>query len=61
MPGWGNKLSEARLLNILDFIRGFERQYKAGIGQALRHAPDLYFLFGPMIENPTAYRTGQGN
>jgi len=56
MPSWDNKLPDPMLEELLDFVRDFERQYEAGIGQSLRHAPDLFFLFGPMIENDAAYR-----
>lgn len=58
MPGWGGKLPDNRFHDVLDFVRGLEEQYQAGIAQALRRAPNLYFLFGPMAENHIAYRTG---
>lgn len=61
MPGWGNKLSERRLREAMEFARSLQDQYERGIGQALRRAPELYFLFGPMEQNSSAYQTGALN
>lgn len=56
MPGWEDKLPRKDLVDILRFVRSFEPQYDTGILQVLRAAPELYFLFGPMRSNNSAYR-----
>ena len=56
MPGWGNKLPAQDLIEILRFVRSFPAIYEFGILQELRRPPDLYFLFGPMRQNPSAYQ-----
>jgi mono/diheme cytochrome c family protein len=48
MPNWDDKLSRAELREVLRFIRTLRLQYDLGIGQSLRGAPALYYLFGPM-------------
>lgn len=56
MPGWEDKLPRKDLVDILRFVRSFEPQYDTGMIQVLRAAPELYFLFGPMRSNNSAYR-----
>ena len=56
MPSWGDKFPEARLLNLLAFVRTLERQYENGIAEGIRGAPGRFFLFGPMEEDASAYR-----
>jgi hypothetical protein len=56
MPSWGDKFPEARLLDLLAFVRTLERQYQNGIAEGIRGAPGRFFLFGPMEEDTSAYR-----
>jgi mono/diheme cytochrome c family protein len=56
MPEWGNKLPPRDLLDILRFVQSFPAMHELGILQDLRRPPDLYFLFGPMRQNPSAYQ-----
>lgn len=58
MPEWGNKLPRGELVDVLRFVRSFPSQHELGILQELRRAPGLYFLFGPMRQNPAAYQPG---
>lgn len=57
MPGWGNKFSAERLVEVFAFIRTLERRYQNGIAQTLRGPPGIYFLFGPMEKDHLAYRS----
>lgn len=56
MPGWAGALSDQDLLDIIIFIRTLKPDYESGIGQALRRAPQRYFLFGTMRYDHTAYQ-----
>lgn len=56
MPGWDNKLPPRALTEVLVFVRSLPTQYDLGILQSLRPAPRVYFLFGPMRTNPSAYQ-----
>jgi len=58
MPEWGSKLPRGELVDVLRFVRSFPSQHELGILQELRKAPGMYFLFGPMRQNPAAYRPG---
>jgi len=58
MPDWGNKLPRGELVDVLRFVRSFPSQHELGILQELRKAPGMYFLFGPMRQNPAAYQPG---
>ncbi len=55
MPTWEDKISREGLIEALRFVRTLPQQYENGIAQVLRTAPSLYFLFGPMRADPTAY------
>lgn len=57
MPGWGGKLSPVLLARILAFVRTLPEQYEQGIVHGIRRAPELYFLFGPMENDDSAYRS----
>lgn len=57
MPGWGGKLSPLLLARILAFVRTLPEQYEQGIMHGIRRAPELYFLFGPMENDDSAYRS----
>jgi len=56
MPEWGNKLPPQDLIEILRFVRSFPAMHELGILQELRRPPEMYFLFGPMRQNPSAYQ-----
>jgi mono/diheme cytochrome c family protein len=56
MPGWDNKLPPRTLTDVLAFVRSLPMQYDLGILQSPRSAPRVYFLFGPMKANPSAYQ-----
>lgn len=56
MPAWGEIFSEARLHEILGFVRGLQADYERGIARGIRRAPEYYYLFGPMKNDHRAYR-----
>ncbi len=56
MPNWDDKLSLAELQDVLRFVRTLRSRYNLGIGQPLRGAPDVYYLFGPMKWDERASR-----
>jgi mono/diheme cytochrome c family protein len=60
MPSWGDKFSERRLADVLDFVRTLQKQYEIGIAEGIRRAPGSYFLFGPMEDDDSAYRISFG-
>ena len=56
MPNWDDKFSFAELVDVLQFVRTLPTRYQQGIGQSLRGAPPLFYLFGPMKPDQPAYR-----
>lgn len=56
MPNWDDKLSLAELRDVLRFIRTLRLRYDLGIGQTLRGAPAVYYLFGPMRSDDRGFR-----
>ncbi len=61
MPAWGEIFSEARLREVLAFVRGLQADYDLGIARGIRRAPEFYYLFGPMRNDHRAYRGATGN
>ena len=61
MPSWGDKFSEQRLREVLAFVRTLPKRYENGIAEGIRRAPGLYFLFGPMENDSSAYRVAFEN
>lgn len=61
MPSWGDKFSDQRLRAVLAFVRTLPKQYENGIAAGIRRAPGLYFLFGPMEDDSSAYRIALEN
>ena len=56
MPGWDAMLSDPVVRELVAVVRSFEPRYQAGIVLALREAPRTFFLFGPMLDDESAYR-----
>ncbi len=56
MPNWDDKFSRDELVEVLRFVRTLPARYQQGIGQSLRGAPPLYYLFGPMQSDQRAHR-----
>jgi mono/diheme cytochrome c family protein len=56
MPNWDDKFSRDQLQDVLRFVRTLQARYELGVGQTLRSAPPLFYLFGPMAPDHSAYR-----
>ncbi len=56
MPNWDNKFSPDQLQHVLRFVRTLRARYELGIGQSLSGAPPVFYLFGPMSREHSAYR-----
>lgn len=56
MPNWDNKFSPDQLQDVLRFVRTLRAGYELGIGQSLSGAPPVFYLFGPMSREHSAYR-----
>lgn len=55
MPGWRDKLPVSELRDVIVHLRRLEAQYQLGIARLVHRVPRLFFLFGPMEDNPSAY------
>jgi len=56
MPNWDDKFSRDELQDVLRFVRTLQARYELGIGQTLSSAPPVFYLFGPMKPDQSAYR-----
>jgi cytochrome c6 len=56
MPNWDDKFSRDQLQDVLRFVRTLQARYELGIGQTLRTPPAVFYLFGPMAPDHSAYR-----
>jgi len=56
MPSWGGKLPHHELRDIIAYIRTLRNSYQVGVTLSLRDTPQYYLLFGPMIENHSAFQ-----
>lgn len=56
MPNWDDKFSYGQLVDVLRFVRTLPGRYEQGVGQSLRPAPPVFYLFGPMKPEERAFR-----
>lgn len=56
MPNWDDKFSYGDLAGVLQYVRTLRERYQQGVGGALRGAPPVFYLFGPMRPDQPASR-----